>query len=172
MSSGTTSANWGAVSVATVTGAMALGARGTVFVFRNGDNSDKFIFFLASLGFGLSLGVRVNQLIRNIWKSVVKNTDFNDPSAYTPIVANSSFSADDLAWSPGAEATIGITILDDSAGASAISAWPFFDGAPKPGQEVNNDYFTSQVIYSKTDIGLSGNINYQFLGRWFKLYSW
>jgi hypothetical protein len=171
MGSRTKSENWGAVSVANVTGAVGLGARGTVFVFRNADNDEKFLFFLASLGFGLSFGVRIHQEFRSIFRAVAKNSDFNDPDTYTTIVPNYAFSADDLAWSPGAEATIGLVVFVDSFGASSISAWPFFQGAPKPGQEVNNDYFSGQVIYSKTDIGLSANANYQFLGRWFKVYS-
>lgn len=172
MSKGTDSSNWGAVSVATITHSVGLGFRGTFYVFRNLDNNDKFLFLLVDLGMGFSFGVRLNQMIRNLWKVTFKDMTFNNKEIYTKIEANKPFSSDDLNFSPGAEATIGIVVLTAAAGATSISAWPFFQGTPKPGEEVNNDYFTGQVIYSKTDIGLSANANYQFLGRWFRLYSW
>ena len=171
MSIYTKSSEWGAFSVASANTAFGLGARGTVYVLRNFDNADKFLFLLADLGFGFSVGARLNQLIRNLAKTLMSDKDFVNPNSYTKITANKPFSASDLNWSPGAEATIGITVLLAGCSATSVSAWPFFQGAPAPGEEVNNDYFTGQVIYSTNDIGLSATAAYQFLGRWVKLWS-
>lgn len=167
----TESSNWGAFSVASANSVIGLGARGTVYVFRNFDNTDKFLFILADLGFGFSIGIRLNQAIRNLAKALLSNKDFANPDSYTRITVNKPFSANDLNWSSGAEATIGIALLLAGYSATTVSAWPFFQGAPVPGAEVNNDYFTSQVIYSTNDIGLSANAAYQFIGRWVKLWS-
>lgn len=170
MSELTQSSSWGAFSVASANATLALGVRGTIYVFRNFDNGDRYLFLLADLGFGLSLGLRVNQLVRNIAKNLMSDKNFNNPGSYTKFTANKPFSASDLNLSPGGEATIGITVLVAGCSATAVSAWPFFQGPPKSG-EVNNDYFTGQVIYSTTDIGLSVSGAYQFMGRWIKLWS-
>lgn len=171
MSVYTKSEDWGAFSVASATGAFGLGARGTVYVFRNFDNANKFLFLLADLGVGFSVGFRLNQLIRNFAKTLLSNKDLVNPDSYTRITANRPFSASDLDWSPGAEATAGVAAGLVGCSATSVSAWPFFQGAPRPGEEVNNDYFTGQVIYSTNDIGLSASASYQFLGRWVKLWS-
>lgn len=171
MATNTTSSQWGAYSIASANGAFSLGVRGTVYVFRNFDNADKFLFLLGDLGFGFSIGLRLNQLIRNLAKALLSDKDFVNPDSYTRITTNKSFSASDLNWSPGAEATIGIAALIAGCSATSISAWPFFQGAPDPGAEVDNDYFTGQVIYSTNDIGLSGTVAYQFIGLWVRLWS-
>ena len=171
MSVYTKSDDWGAFSVATANGALGLGVRGTIYTFRNFDNANKFLFLLADLGFGFQVGVRINQLVRNIARGLMSNKDFVNPDSYTKITANKAFSASNLDWSPGAEATIGIAAVLAGCSATKVSAWPFFQGAPAPGEEVNNDYFTGQVIYSTNDIGLSAAAAYQFLGRWVKLWS-
>ena len=171
MSANTQSDQWGAFSVASANATLGLGVRGTVYVFRNFDNAEQFLFLLADLGFGFSVGVRLNQAIRNLAKAILSNKDFANPNSYTRITANKAFSANDLDWSPGAEATIGITALLAGCSATLISAWPFFHELPQPGVEVNNDYFTGQVIYSNNDIGLSASAAYQLLGRWVKLWS-
>jgi hypothetical protein len=101
----------------------------------------------------------------------VSDKNFVNPNSYTKIVANRKFSASDLNFSPGAEATIGVAAGIGGFSATSISAWPFFQGAPTPGAEVNNDYFTGQVIYSTNDVGLSASAAYQFLGGWVRLWS-
>jgi hypothetical protein len=171
MSVYTKSDDWGAFSVASANGSLGLGVRGTVYVFRNFDNANKFLFLLADLGFGFSIGYRLNQLIRNLAKTVMSNKDFVNPDSYTKLTANRSFSASDLNWSPGAEATAGVAAGMVGFSVTTISAWPFFQGAPEPGKEVNNDYFTGQEIYSTNDFGLSATAAYQFIGRWVKLWS-
>ena len=165
------SSNWGAFSVASANTSFGLGARGTIYALRNFDTGERYLFLLADLGFGFSIGARINQVVRNLAKSLLNDKNFSNPSSYTKITANRPFSASDLNFSPGAEATIGIAILAAGCSATAISAWPFFQGAPQPGQEVDNDYFTGSVIYSSNDIGLSASAAYQFLGRWVKLWS-
>jgi hypothetical protein len=170
MGEGTTSKNWGAFSVAGASASLGLGARGTVYVFRNFDNGDRYLFLLADLGVGFSLGFRVHQAIRSMGKALLNNKDFVNPNSYTKIIANKAFSSDDLDFSPGVEATIGVAATVVGISATAVSAYPFFQGAPKPGEEVNNDYFTSQIIYSTNDIGLSASAAYQFIGRWVKLW--
>jgi hypothetical protein len=145
--------------------------RGTVYVLRKFDNADKILFLLADLDFKFSVGLRLNQLVRNLAKALLSNKDFVNPDSYTKIAANKPFSASDLNWSPGAEATIGITALLAGCSATSVSAWPFFQGAPEPGVEVDNDYFTGEVIYSTNDVGLSATAAYQFIGRWVKLWS-
>jgi hypothetical protein len=167
----TASSNWGAMSVANASGNIGLGARGTVYVLRNMDNGDRFLFLLADLGIGFTFGVRLNQIFRNLGKTLLSDKSFNNPASFTKIAVNRSFSADDLDLSPGAEATIGIVALTAGVSATSISGWPFFQGAPKPGETVDNDYFSGSVIYSTTDIGLSAGGAYQFIGRWFELWT-
>jgi hypothetical protein len=152
MSENTKSTNWGAVSLGSAAGSVTLGARGTVYVFQNFDNSDRFIFLLADLGFG--------------GRELLHKRKY-DPSSYTKITANIPFSASDLNWSNGGEATIGIAALIAGASATSVSAWPLFlPGPPVPGAEVNNDYFTGQVLYGTNDVGLSASVAYQFIGMW------
>jgi hypothetical protein len=167
----TTSSNWGALSVASASAAIGLGTRGTLYTLRNMDNGDRFLFVLADLGFGFTLGVRLNQIIRNLGKTLLSDKSFNNPASYTKIAVNRSFSADDLDLSPGAEATIGVVALATGWTATSISAWPFFQGAPQPGATVDNDYFSGSVIYSTTDVGLSAGGNYQFIGRWVEVWT-
>lgn len=171
MSINTPSRNWGAYAVAGANAALGLGARGTIYIFNNFDTSDKFIFLLADLGFGFAIGPRLNQGVRNLGRAALSSKSFYDPNSYTKITANREFSAGDLNWSPGAEMTIGVAVLLAGLSATAISAWPFFDGPPRPGVEVNNDYFSGQVIYNTNDVGLSAGVAYQFIGRWVKLWS-
>jgi hypothetical protein len=87
-----------------------------------------------------------------------------NPKSYTKFTANTPFSADDLDWAPGAEATIEIAVALAGCSATSVSAWPFFQGAPEPGAEVDNDYFTGPIIYSTNDIGLSAFAAYQAAG--------
>ena len=126
MSQYTESSEWGAFSVASANAALSLGVRGTVYVFRNFDNGDRFIFLLADLGFGFSVGVRVNQIVRNLAKTLLSDKNMLNPKSYTRIKANKAFSASSLNWSPGAEATIGIVTGIAGLSATTVSAWPFF----------------------------------------------
>jgi hypothetical protein len=171
MASDTTSSDWGAFSVASANGNLGLGVRGTVYAVRNFTNGDRFLFLLGDLGFGFSLGARVNPIIRNLAKTVLSDKNFDNPGSYTRIKANKSFSASDLNLAPGAEATIGVTATVVGISATTISAWPFFQNQHKPNEEVNEDFFTGAVIYSTNDIGMSVSVAYQFLGRWVKLWS-
>jgi hypothetical protein len=161
--------NWGAVSLVSLTSQLTFGFRGTIYEFRNMDTGERFDFLLATLGAGLGLGIRVNQIIRNAYKAATKTKDLSDPSLYTIIPCNKAFSADDLDWSPGAEATAGVTFIAVGYTLTTISAWPFFNGPPKPGEVVNNDYFSGAEIKSKFDLGLSGQAAFQFMGRWIKV---
>jgi hypothetical protein len=70
MSIDTASTNWGAYGIASASSALGLGGRGTVYIFRNFDNADKFLFLLGDLGFAFSYGYRLNQAIRNLAKSL------------------------------------------------------------------------------------------------------
>jgi hypothetical protein len=172
MSADTQSSDWGAFSIGSANGTLGLGCRGTVYVFQNFENGDKFLFLLADLGFGFSIGFRLNQAARNLAKTLLSDKNVTNPRSYTKITANIAFSAHDLNFSPGGEATAGIALLVAGLSVTSVSAWPFFPkGAPVPGAEVNNDYFTGQVIYSTNDVGLSASAAYQFLGRWLKLWS-
>lgn len=164
------SGHWGALSVMSLNApSLALGGRGTLYSLRNGDTEECYLFALLDLGFSASFGIKVNQQVKNLWKVIVGGKNLIDSSLYTPIQANRPFSADDLNFAPGAEATAGAVVLSAAVSATTISAWPFFESPSEPGAEVNNDYFTGATIYSTTDIGLSAGIAYQFLGRWIRL---
>jgi hypothetical protein len=169
MSNSTESHNWGAVSLVSVNANAGLGFRGTIYEFRNMDNGNRFSFLLASLGVGFALGFRINQILRNFYKAATKRKDLNDPALYTKLPVKRRFSADDLAWSPGAEATIGVTLLVAGCTVTLISAWPFFQGAPEPGEVVDNDYFSGAEIVSLYDLGLGAQGAYHFMGRWIRL---
>ena len=168
MATDTESTNWGAVSVFSLSGAVGLGTRGTLYVFRNVDTEELYLFALIDIGFGLSAGVKVNQYVRNLYKTIVGNKNLSDAATYTSIPVNRAFSADDLNLASGAEATANIAVVVVGASVTAISAWPFFQGEPQAGA-VNNDYFTGVQIFSTTDIGLAAGANYQFKGLWIKL---
>src|SRR3954470_6608402 len=94
----TKSTNWGAYSLASANATLGLGLRGTVYVFRNFDNDNKFLFLLADYGFGISIGFRLNQVIRNLGKALLSDKNFSNPASYTKITCNKTFSADDLDW--------------------------------------------------------------------------
>src|SRR4051794_31598003 len=107
MGSSTPSSNWGAVSLASINASAALGFRGTIYEFRNMDDGFRCNFLLASAGFGMSFGFRVNQILRNVYKVATKTKSLDDPALYTKVPANRSFSASDLNLASGAEATAG-----------------------------------------------------------------
>lgn len=173
MSADTKSSSWGAFGAGSVNANVGLGFRGTVYCFKNFDNGDMYLFLLADLGFGYSVGPNINRWVRQLWKEVVGYKDVLDNDSFTKIKANKPFSASDLNFAQGGEATAGVTYGPYSFSATTVSAWPFFwEGDLLPnGSVVNRDYFTGQVLYGKTDIGLSVGVAYQFLGRWVKLWS-
>jgi len=170
MGRSTQSNNWGAFSLAGLSAQLSIGARNTLYAVRNFDNNDTFLFLLADLGFGYSFGVRLDQRIRTLAKLILSDKYLMNSRSYTPIKANRQFSAGDLNLARGAEATIGVAAMLAGCSATSISAWPFFQGSPSAG-EVDNDYFTGSIIYSTNDVGLSVTAAYQFLGTWFRVWS-
>src|SRR3954454_15801807 len=154
MATETVSSNWGAVGVFSLSGQAGLGAKGTLYVFRNSDTGESYLFALIDLGFGLSLGFKLSQYIRTVYKAILSNKNLADPASYTPIPVNVPYSADDLHFAQGAEASVGAVVGVLAASTTAILAWPLFRGEPQPG-EVNNDYFSGAQIQSSTDLGLS-----------------
>ena len=168
----TISSNWGAVGIASYSGELGLGARGTLYAFRNFDTGDKFLFVLADLGFGVGWGFSVPEEIRQFFKAAVNNKNMEDLSIYTMFPANKPFSATDLNFARGSEATAGVAVVILGTAITLISAWPFFQGASQPGQEVNNDYFSGAEIRSNGfELGLQAKAAYQFLGVWVKVWS-
>jgi hypothetical protein len=167
MSRFTTSQNWGAMGIVSGSAGLGLNGSGTVYLFRNQDNADRFLFLLADLGIGGSLGIGLKK-IREVVRLVLHNANLYDPRSYSDVSANKEFSAWDLHLASGAEASAGFAVV---AGYSwtVISAWPFFQGEPTSA-EVNNDYFTG-VNVSGIQAGISAGGAYRFYGMWFKLWS-
>ena len=169
MGKATASKNWGAIGIVSVSGGLGLNGSGTIYLWRNGDNDEKFLFMLADVGLGGTFGINIKKL-HILVKKVLGIVTAYDPRSYTTIPCNKSFSADDLNLARGAEATIGVTLL---AGYSytVISGWPMFGGAPDAGGEpVNNDYFSGADV-SGIQAGLGLGAAYRFLGGWGKLWS-
>ena len=170
MATETSSKNWGAIGIANISSGVGLNVSGTIYLFRNHDNGDRFLFALADLGIGVSFGAKADK-ITSLVKTILGKASLNDVSSFTAIPANRSFSASDLNLARGAEATIGATA---TAGYSAtvISAFPWTIFAPKPGEEVNNDYFSGvDVSGLQLGAGVSVAVAYRFYGLWFKLWS-
>jgi hypothetical protein len=167
MSVNTKSNNWQAISIVSASGGLGLNGAGTVYLFHNKDNGDKFLFLLADFGLGGGFGIR-SEAIGKVLKTILNSTALYNFTSYSDIPANRTFSASDLHLSRGAEATIGVTLL---AGYSytAISGFPFFSGPPKSG-EVNNDYFSGANVSGK-QFGIGGGAAYRFFGSWFKLWN-
>lgn len=162
--------NWSALGVMSLNApSLALGIKGTLYAFRNGDTQESYLYALVDVGFNWTIGVKVNQHVKNLWKVIVGGKNLLDYSSYTPIPANRPFSADDLNFAPGAEISGGVVVLASAVSKTMISAWPFFHEPSEPGAEVNNDYFTGATIHSTTDIGLTAGMAYQFMGRWIRL---
>ena len=94
----TISSNWGAVGIASYSGELGLGARGTLYAFRNFDTGDKFLFVLADLGFGVGWGFSVPEEIRQFFKAAVNNKNMEDLSAKMPQFAHADVAMTD--WMP------------------------------------------------------------------------
>lgn len=172
MSTDTISSNWGAVAIASVSGEVGLGARGTLYVYRNFDTGERFLYALVDLGFGLGVGFSISEEIKQLFKATTSGKNMDDPTVYTLIPVHNPFSASDLHLASGSEATAGVTVAILGASITLVSAWSFFQSAPEPGQEVNNDYFSgAQIISNGFDLGLQAKAAYQFMGRWIKLWS-
>ena len=167
MATGTNSSNWGAVSIVSASGGVGLNASGTIYLFRNHDNGDKFLFLLADLGIGGSLGIK-SKKIADLVKRILNSAAIYDSSSYSTITANRAFSADDLNLARGAEASADVALIAGY-NATVISAFPFFSGAPSS-DVVNNDYFTGAYV-GGWQIGVGIGAAYRFYGLWFKLWS-
>jgi len=167
----TESSNWGALGIASAGGGVGLNVQGSVYLLRNQDNGNRFLFLLADFGPGFSWGgssVSPRKVLQLV-KSILRNSSVNDPSSYSDIPANRPFSADDLHFARGAEATYGAGYVVGYA-VTVISAWPMFSGAPEPGVEVNNDYFSGADVRGlQTGIGMS--MAYRLFGEWVRIWT-
>ncbi len=171
MGMNTTSSNWAALGIASAGGGIGLNLQGTIYLFRNNDNGDRFLFLLADFGPGFSFGgsAASPSKVWKVVKSILQNSSLNDPRLYSDVPANRPFSAADLHLARGAEATAGAGYFMGYA-FTVISAWPTFTGAPKPGEEVNNDYFSGADVQGwQTGIGVS--LAYRLYGEWAKLWT-
>jgi hypothetical protein len=148
-------------------------ARGSIYLFRNADTGEKYLFALADVGFGASYGISISSLVKTVLANMFSSSkDLDNPDSYSKIVGNRPFSADDLNFAQGAEAVAGAELGVAGVSITLLSAWPFFsEGAPQPGEEVNNDYFSGAEIDGSSGIGASVSAAYQFLGKWFRLWS-
>ena len=160
--------NWGAMGIVGVSSGLGLNAAGTIYLFRNQDNGDKFLFMLADLGIGGSFGIKSDKLSKLV-KAILNSTNIGDPRSFSSIPANKSFSASDLNLAKGAEATVGAALVAGYS-STVISAFPWTVSAPKPGEEVNNDYFSGADV-SGWQAGVGAGAAYRFYGLWFKLWS-
>jgi hypothetical protein len=166
MGTSTNSTNWGAIGTVSASGGLGLNASGTIYLFRNHDNGDKFLFLLADLGLGGSLGITTKK-IKTLVKTILNSHALYDVRSYSDIPANRPFSADDLNLARGAEATASAAVVAGYS-ATVISGFPFFTGAPDG--EANHDYFTGANV-SGYQIGVGVGAAYRFYGMWFKLWS-
>lgn len=170
MSKETESSNWGVFSLASLKAGTGLNAMGTLYVFRNFDTNERFLFALCDLGLGASIGFKIKG--KPLLKLIMNSKKFDKLASYTRIKANKPFSASDLNLAQGAEATAGITLFKKGCSTTLISAFPFFTESHEPNQEYNDDYFSGALIVScGDDLGLDAKAAYQFFGKWIKLWS-
>src|SRR4051812_38164284 len=126
----TSSTNWGAIGIIGISSGIGINVSGTIYLFRNHDNSDRFLFALADLGIGGSFGFKSDK-IATLVKTILGKASLGDMSGFTKITANKSFSASDLNLARGAEATVGAASLAGYS-ATTISAFPWTISAPAP----------------------------------------
>ena len=117
------SMNWSALGVMSLNApSLSLGIKGTLYALRNDDAEECYLYALVDVGFNWTVGVKVNQYVKNLWKVIVGGKNLLDYSSYTPIQANRPFSADDLNFAPGAEISGGVVVLASAASKTMISA--------------------------------------------------